>query len=69
MLCFYLILLSIIDNRIMVQPLKAFELFINDVISSFESHSNFSSWEIEVKMMRCFAFCSSSSFECIVNKR
>ncbi len=42
-------------------------LFINDVITPFASHSNFSSWEIE--MMRCFAFCSSSSFECIVNKR
>jgi hypothetical protein len=44
-------------------------IFINDVITSFESHSHFSSWEIEVKMMRCFAFCSSSSFECIVHKR
>jgi hypothetical protein len=68
-LCFYLTLLSIIDDRIMVQPLEAFDLFINDVITSFKSHSNFSSCEIEVKMIRCLAFFSSSSFECIVNKR
>jgi hypothetical protein len=65
---FYLTLFSIISDRIMVQLLEAFAP-IHQSCNYIFWKSNFSSWEIEVKMMRCFAFCSSSSFECIVNKR